>query len=285
MARAVTLLFSKNAGEEALTSGHGLQTVNWRVTLAAEYPHQSLEKITRLQVQPCRGLFTEFLASTKNTTCVYINSSAVQWRASYTELSSDLIVSLDDILSRIPDLQSQYDASFSSPSNLIPIRKLNYSSKTGFDIGLGVSSASSVVSEAYTGIGYEYFEKSEVSANTSLKALKDNLPLINHNFRRDFEILSPFLVLPFQKNNTISEIGQVYLVSYFLGNLARYFPTHWISLIQGEKGDIAWPTLALAQSFVEEIFPYLVRELILEAQKTSWYDLEKIEEIKAGPQW
>jgi len=34
-----------------------------------------------------------------------------------------------------------------------------------------------------------------------------------------------------------------YVVGYVLGMLARYFPTHWVSVAQGNKGDSLWPTL------------------------------------------
>jgi hypothetical protein len=44
--------------------------------------------------------------------------------------------------------------------------------------------------------------------------------------------------------------------------LARYFPTHWVSLAQGNKGDALWPALNRAHSVVEDSFPELVAEMI-----------------------
>jgi hypothetical protein len=51
--------------------------------------------------------------------------------------------------------------------------------------------------------------------------------------------------------------------------LVRYYPTHWISLLQGEKGDALWPTINRAQQFVESSFPELVVEMIYDILKES----------------
>jgi hypothetical protein len=44
--------------------------------------------------------------------------------------------------------------------------------------------------------------------------------------------------------------------------LARYYPTHWMALVQGDKGDTLWPTINRAQHYVENAFPELVIEMI-----------------------
>ena len=50
------------------------------------------------------------------------------------------------------------------------------------------------------------------------------------------------------------------MVSYILGMMVRYYPTHWMTLIQGGKGDRMWPTINRAQQSVEDSFPVLVSE-------------------------
>ena len=51
--------------------------------------------------------------------------------------------------------------------------------------------------------------------------------------------------------------------------LARYYPTHWISLSHGEKGDALWPTINRAQQMVEKSFPELIIEMIYDLLKES----------------
>ena len=70
------------------------------------------------------------------------------------------------------------------------------------------------------------------------------------------------LVAPFEDNTRFSEMAVVFLMSYYLGMLVRYYPTHWISLIQGDNGDEYWPILNRAQNYVLQVFPELCVELI-----------------------
>jgi hypothetical protein len=51
--------------------------------------------------------------------------------------------------------------------------------------------------------------------------------------------------------------------------LTRYFPTHWVALHSGTKGDGLWPTISAAQNYVESVFPELVIELIYESLSES----------------
>ena len=48
------------------------------------------------------------------------------------------------------------------------------------------------------------------------------------------------------------------MMSYALGMLVRYYPTHWIALINGGQGDALWPTISRAQHYAESVFPEMV---------------------------
>ena len=71
-----------------------------------------------------------------------------------------------------------------------------------------------------------------------------------------------FLVAPMPSGNRYSQLCITYMIGFGLGMLARYFPTHWVSLAHGNKGDALWPTLNRAHRAVEESFPELVAEMI-----------------------
>ena len=62
------------------------------------------------------------------------------------------------------------------------------------------------------------------------------------------------------------------MLSYILGMLVRYFPTHWMALIQGDKGDALWPAINRIQQLVENSFPELVVELIQHTLKKAGED-------------
>jgi YaaC-like protein len=59
------------------------------------------------------------------------------------------------------------------------------------------------------------------------------------------------------------------MLAYFMGMLTRYFPTHWVALHSGTKGDRLWPTISATQNYVESVFPELVIELIYDSLSES----------------
>lgn len=61
-----------------------------------------------------------------------------------------------------------------------------------------------------------------------------------------------------------SELSIIFILSFYLGMLVRYFPTHWTALVNGYKGDIYGSILKKTQKYIEEVFPKLVSELILD---------------------
>ena len=78
-----------------------------------------------------------------------------------------------------------------------------------------------------------------------------------------------FIVKPIHKDGRLSQLAITYALAYFLGMLTRYFPTHWVALHSGTKGDGLWPTINAAQNYVESVFPELMIELIYDALKES----------------
>ena len=86
---------------------------------------------------------------------------------------------------------------------------------------------------------------------------------IHTYLRKQFGCIpSLYLAAPFPGGARYSQLCITYMVAYVLGMLVRYYPTHWISLIQGDKGDTMWPTINRAQQFVEITYPELVTEMI-----------------------
>ena len=44
----------------------------------------------------------------------------------------------------------------------------------------------------------------------------------------------------------LSKLGSLFVLSYFLGMLVRYFPAQWTALIHAQVSDAALPTLMAA---------------------------------------
>jgi hypothetical protein len=70
------------------------------------------------------------------------------------------------------------------------------------------------------------------------------------------------LVKPFAGGARYSQLAITYMLSYCFGMLARYFPTHWIALLRGSKGDSLRPTINAGQEYIDVSFPELIIEFI-----------------------
>jgi hypothetical protein len=114
-------------------------------------------------------------------------------------------------------------------------------------------------------VGYEIKDQTEATMITgSDDLLRIETPQFIHSYiQKTFDnIPTLFLAAPMPSGNRYSQLCFTYMLSYVLGMLARYFPTHWVSLAQGSKGDALWPMLNQAHTIAEETFPELVAELI-----------------------
>ncbi len=78
------------------------------------------------------------------------------------------------------------------------------------------------------------------------------------------------VVLDFPSGDKLTEFIKLYLVSYILGMLARYYPSMWTALLRNEKGDFAQPLLVDAVQAIERDFAeHLSRQLSGTVRKLS----------------
>jgi YaaC-like Protein len=54
----------------------------------------------------------------------------------------------------------------------------------------------------------------------------------------------------------------LFMLAYFLGMLARYFPSRWTSLVRNHGNDAAVPTLLSAMDTIEKQFPQIVADFL-----------------------
>ncbi len=269
LSRALILLLRNNSGEEGLANGHGLTTIDWASVLSGDLS-MGLSSLEKLKVQTCTGLFYEFIKETKNRVSIHINSSNVDWKINYRIPPIGEIISLGELFSRIPDLETDY-MSINEEQKYTYVNELNYSVESGFEAKVNDKQMESFKS-IYEKLGYEIVSsENQYVIKCNPAVFNKNSPLFIHKYIEKTFLSIPTLYLaePFQDKGRYSQLCITYMVSYFLGMLVRYYPTHWVSLIQGEKGDLLWPLINRAQQFVEKTFPELVIELIHELLKES----------------
>lgn len=267
LSRALILLLRSNSGEESLANGHGLTTIDWASVLSGDLS-LGLSSLEKLKVQTCTGLFYEFVKETKNRIMIHINSSNVDWKINYSIPPIGEIISLGELVSRIPDLETDY-TNINKEQKYTYVNELTYNMQSGFNAKVNDKQMESFKS-IYEKLGYEIISsENQYVIKCNPVVFNKNVPLFVHKYidKTFLSIPTLYLAEPFQDIGRYSQLCITYMVSYFLGMLVRYYPTHWVSLVQGEKGDLLWPLINRAQQLVENTFPELVIELIHELLK------------------
>jgi hypothetical protein len=262
LSRSLLLLLKRNGGEEGLTGSHGLETVNWGTVMSGEVVN-GLKNLGSLKIRTRNGLFSDFATQTNNRISIHINTSGVDCNVCYDVPESGVELTVHDLFSRIPDLQKDF-SNISNSLKYTPVNEMTYSDDKGFRAKIGKKQFNAFRGY-YESAGYSAVDKADwVILTADAEIFKKNIPLFIHSYiHKTFgSIPTLYISEPFQKDSRYSQLCITYMVAYVLGMLVRYYPTHWISLTQGDKGDEWWPTINRAQQFVEQSFPELVIELI-----------------------
>jgi len=261
LSRATLLLFKPGTGEAGLVAGHGLTTVNWPATLSGEIP-QALTALDTLKVKTCAGLFSDFVQQTENYLCVHVNSSAVDWGIQYDVPKLDTEISFSDLLSRLPDVLLYL------PSNkkrkAVSANEIKFNRQDGFSVNLSAK-LFAPIAPYFTDAGYQTTELGEMTQLCCTTEIFEKTPVqFTHSYvTKTFgSIPNLHITPPFDGGANYSQTAMTYVISFFLGMLTRYFPTQWVALSSGTKGDNLWPAVNAAQRYVETSFPELILELI-----------------------
>jgi hypothetical protein len=263
LARALTLLLRRNGGEEGLTKAHGLEAIDWGNQLSGDLSI-GLNALSGLKIRTCAGLFTDLAKETKNRMSMHVRSGGVDWRINYPQPSLGDEILFGQLTARIPDLQKEHAVLSADPMYAF-INEMSYSPTDGLNIKVIASEPLKHFKNEYAAMGYDFQEAGQLMIMSgSAELMSSHTPQFMHTYvyKMFHSIPSLALIAPLPGGNRYSQLCVTYMVAYTLGMLARYFPTHWVSLAQGDKGDALWPTLNQAHRLVEESFPELVAEMI-----------------------
>lgn len=250
------------SGEEGLSGSHGLETVNWRATMSGDTA-EGLRKLQNLKIRTRSGLFSDFMTHTNNRVSIHVHSAAVDWSICYDVPESGKEVSIDDLLYRIPDLHKDY-SNLSGVIRYASVNEMTYTRAEGFKAKVKEASFARFRA-TYEAVGYTAnCDGKWCNLECDAKTFGDKIPLFVHSYVNKMfgSIPSLHIAEPFLNGACFSQLSITYMLAYVLGMLVRYYPTHWISLIQGGRRDALWPTINRAQHYVEHSYPELVAEMI-----------------------
>jgi hypothetical protein len=262
LARATLLLLKPDAGENSLVRGHGLETIDWPRTLSGEMP-AALQSVGNLKIRTTTGLFHDFLSQTQNLNCMHIRSAAVDWELPYPVPPTGQVFCLNTLMAMMPDLQKVL-SNTSQTSSCAYVTNMSYSETSGF-LSTVNAKQFEAFQESYIDLGCKIIQEGELSRiECDIWNFQSCRPQFVHAYvNNSFGIPALYIAKPLHNDVRLSQLAITYILSYYLGMLTRYFPTQWVALHSGAKGDIIWPAIHATQQYIEKAFPELVIELIL----------------------
>jgi hypothetical protein len=191
----------------------------------------ALKNLGSLKIRTRAGLFSDFITHTKNRISIHVNSSAVDWRICYEIPAHEIELTVDELFSRIPDLQRDY-YNISASRKYSSVNEMSYSKEKGFRAK--VRKENFLAFKAfYESTGYSLSEESDwITLTANAETFTKNTPLFIHSYIQKTFGTIPTLYIsePFQGGARFSQLCITYMVSYTLGKIRRSHPRPGIKL-------------------------------------------------------
>ena len=266
LSRGAILLRDTSKKEESLKQRHGLEVVNWQNTLK-----DGIKNILELQIRATDGTFRELVTACPNKHqehCFYDPTKTkvvVDHDLGTIGFSTDdSFMTLNDLLARLMQTTFDYQGITGMKAKWFPVVITVYSTETHFAL-----LSPHVLPELQALVdGHSVFIQSTLQSWPNLSI--DTIPQVSLVFRheegkthqKNFPVFhyteghqSMTCILDFPNEDKLSEFFKLYLTSYVLGMLARYYPSKWMELLRNSPGDFAQPLLLRAIEAIESDFP------------------------------
>ena len=266
LSRGAILLNDDSKKEESLKPNHGLEVVNWQETLK-----DGIKNVLELRVRATNGTFRELVDSCRNRHiehCFYAPGKTkvvVDHDLGNIGFATDAsLLTLGDLLSRLMQTTFDYQGITGTPSKWFPVIVTAYSTETHFAL-----MSPHVISDL-KGLVDEKSVLIQPTPQGWPNVLIDTLPQFSlvflHDAGKTYQKKFPVFhhrdghpsmtgILDFPNQDKLSEFFKLYVTSYILGMLARYYPSKWMELLRNSPGDFARPLLLKAIEAIEADFP------------------------------
>ena len=265
LSRGAILLTNAGKKGESLAQSHGLKEVNWRGTMSG-----GIKNILDLGIQAERGTFLELVESIRNVHSTHYFRHQLKSKAVLQHDLGDInfskthdLLTLGDLLSRLKQTMHSFQGVTGKDPKWFPTTVTTYAAETHFllytkppDEVLKLVDQTSVtiqpMPKGWPNMTLPIPQKGLVFRHEPGAAHQSKFPLFHDNEK------SPGLmqgIADFPNGDKLNEFFKLYLTSFILGTLARYFPSEWMALLSGSPGDFTRPLIFQGVEAIESEFP------------------------------
>lgn len=252
--RGLILFLSHNLRENGLSQAHGLTVKGWGQELASE-----TGDIARLTITlNANGTLSQLVEATGRASLLRNNSSKPNFTSICDPLPAEGEITFIDLFSRIPEARSQLKR-WRVERNAVAIWPQGKQADGAIHIR---------VDAPYT--------KEDVTAvlGDNLKLVSQQGGVLTYALHSDtalyltdcaglpWDIGTLVALRPMPGGLELSKLAMTFAASYALGMLVRYYPSHWVSMLQNVKHDGALPTLLAVLEHIEYEVPRMVADFL-----------------------
>jgi len=275
LSRGITLVLGMTP-----SSGHGLKVNAWESVLG----NPSGDAILDLKVIVQNGTFLDLQIATADLLAEVIkDGDGTKSQLPRPALQPKQVVTLDDVLSRIPQISSIYRSVTERPlKNLDGSVSSNFG---GYAVYVAIDAQAGIETEDQVRAVFQVPADVEIGLTPSSPT--NGLPSMAYRIegthpgaasspRPVIEFSGSYvprkevvwhhgierIIVPWEGGVYVPPILMGFLTSYVLGMLVRYFPARWMAIISGQKGDGMLPLLREAIDYVEREFPAMALKIL-----------------------
>ena len=279
LSRGAILLRNDSKKGEALAQSHGLKGVNWRGTLS-----EGIKNILDLKIQAERGTFLELVESIPNVHQAHYFRHDSRSKAVLDHNLGDIRfctegehLTLGDLLSRLKQTMHAFQGVTGRDSKWFPTTVTSYETETHFllfakppDEVLKLVDQGSVtvqpMPKGWPNLTTPIPQQGLVFRHQADAAHLSRFPLF-HEIEGNETMM--YGIADFPNGDKLNEFFKLYLTSFILGTLARYYPSEWMALLSGSPGDFSRPLIYQAIEAIESEFPTELSKQVRQHRK-SW---------------
>jgi hypothetical protein len=253
LSKGLILALNPQLSETHLKSSHGLEVKNWKEIIKSK-------DFGKLQISVGDGSFSELLNATENTNYLRANSSVINLKSHLTKPSKGDAISLEQLIQYFPDLSTEFKSWTGKELDFAVIESVKYdSSKNTSEIKVRGGLSEDALEKIFP---FSYCLNRTYENNVVKYESKKWGPNVTQKWNGPFDIGDPCAIPVIGNDIGLNLISGMFMISYVFGMLARYYPTAWISLRRGEKGDKIYPFAYRIMEFIDEKYPRVILDFL-----------------------
>jgi len=250
LSRGLTLFLTRGLREAALAPSHGLSAIDWGNQL-----HNENSDISNLKI--CineKGTFRELIEATENISLLRQNSSVHNYKRKDNIPAAESELTVIELLERIPEVR-EILVHWKPNKTMFVFHDWNTKATNNQTIKVFSPYTSSDVASVM-GNKYKHNGGDAYSAASDIE-----FPTLS-DIESDWGIGDLVAMKLYDYGGGLSKLMSTFVISYALGMLVRYHPSHWISILHNNTGNAAMPTLTAVSNHIENSMPRMVFELL-----------------------